>query len=66
MFIKFQFHKVRLKAMKELIKIGVKMFQFHKVRLKEILRRTAIQSIKFQFHKVRLKAWNQTKPNQCY
>ena len=52
--------------MKELIKIGVKMFQFHKVRLKEILRRTAIQSIKFQFHKVRLKAWNQTKPNQCY
>ena len=54
--VRFQFHKVRLKAFMVLNRIfEPKKFQFHKVRLKDprIVPFTVV--VLFQFHKVRLK-----------
>ena len=52
----FQFHKVRLKEIREALEQVEKLFQFHKVRLKAPARRQdRRQHVAFQFHKVRLK-----------
>ena len=52
---KFQFHKVRLKALQDLNKRLQIMFQFHKVRLKVPALQSIFPTKLFQFHKVRLK-----------
>ena len=53
--MKFQFHKVRLKAVEKCSVDDSDAFQFHKVRLKANLVTPVTLPGVFQFHKVRLK-----------
>ncbi len=55
-FLEFQFHKVRLKVMRSILRHQANTpFQFHKVRLKEEAGLNPYMMMSFQFHKVRLK-----------